>query len=239
MGPGRFRDRRHGDRDKQRQQVRSPPARGTDRAEAWARAVFAEFDEDWQRIYLPAAITRTPDASSTVWSSTASTSILLAAPTPARSSPVFRAAAACVARIDWSGPRSARRTSPCRSRRLRGRSAVLAGRGEWAGFRLPHLRASARSDCGPASPKYRTSDSSLKSTMATHEYGLRSHRPHRCRHPPDAEEGHADPNSSQNTRTIISRRFTLLPERRAARGKLSRKVNQNQHWFWSTFRGRF
>ncbi|MDV8071299.1 hypothetical protein R4P64_32815 [Rhodococcus sp. IEGM 1366] len=52
MGPGRFRDRRHGDRDKQRQQVRSPPARGTDRAEAWARAVFAEFDEDWQRIYL-------------------------------------------------------------------------------------------------------------------------------------------------------------------------------------------
>lgn len=73
------------------------------------------------------------------------------------------------------------------------------------------------------------SDSSPKSTTATPEYvhHLRSHRPHRSRPPPDAKEGHADHYSSQNTRTIISRRFALLPERHAARGKPSRKVSQN------------
>lgn len=142
-------------------------------------------------------------------------SIRLVQPTPVRSSRGFRAATAYVARIDYSGPRSARRMSP-RLQCLRRQSVVRAEQGDLAGFRLPHLLACARSGCGSASRKHRTSDSSPKSTTATHEYGLhlRSHLPNRCRYPPDTEGGHADQNSSQNTRTIISRTIHALPERR-------------------------
>ncbi len=44
---------------------------------------------------------------------------------------------------------------------------------EEMGFRLPRLRACARSDCVPVVPKHRTSDRSPRSTTATPECGLR------------------------------------------------------------------
>uniref|UniRef100_UPI003556DC9A AraC-like ligand-binding domain-containing protein n=1 Tax=Rhodococcus qingshengii TaxID=334542 RepID=UPI003556DC9A len=69
-----------------------------------------------------------------------------------------------------------------------------------------------------------------------HEYGLhlRSHRPNRCRHPPDAEGGHAGHNSSQNTRTIISRTIHVLPERQA-----TRRWSRHGKWARTSFRPSF
>ena len=158
------------------------------------------------------------------------TSIQLAAPTPVRSFPGFRAAAEWSVRRHWSVRRPARQMCVGHSRCSSTEIDALARQRNSVVQRWPHLQLSVRTDCAPASTKHRTSDSSLKQATATPEYGRhpRSHRPNQCRPLTDTEEGHADHNSSQNTRTIISRRFALLPERHAARGKPSRKVSQNQ-----------
>ena len=132
-------------------------------------------------------------------------------------------------RRPWSVRRSARHMCVGHSRCSSTEIDALARRRNLIGQLSPYRRACVRTDYALVSTKHHTSDSSPKSTTATPEYGLhlRSHRPNRCRHPPDTEEGHAGHNSSQNTRTIISLTIHVLPER-GANVEPSRKVGQNR-----------